>query len=117
MAFSIRSKLYGLATLAVAAILVTAVGAAWALTRVGDEIAAAAPRIVALEAIAAARSDVLETVLAAMDASVERDEGAGALGQALMVGHGRAHGLGVFQRRDGRQQVASRRAAQTRRGR
>ncbi len=93
MAFSIRSKLYGLATLAVAAILVTAVGAAWALTRVGDEIAAAAPRIVALEAIAAARSDVLETVLAAMDAIVDRDEGAVAPERRQAVDDGRTNVL------------------------
>ncbi|MFN8928499.1 MAG: methyl-accepting chemotaxis protein [Rhodospirillales bacterium] len=76
MAPTIRSKLYGLATLAVAAILVTAVGAAWALTRMSDQIAAAAPRIAALEAVGAARTGVLEIVLAALDSIVDKDEGA-----------------------------------------
>lgn len=72
MAPTIGSKLYGLATLAVAAILVTAVGAAWSPTRMSDQIAAAAPRVAALEAVGSARTGVLEIVLASAMSEARR---------------------------------------------
>jgi methyl-accepting chemotaxis protein len=89
MTLSIRSKLFGVAFLALVAILVVMISGIWALRVMEDQTIESARRSIAIEAVAAARTDVLEISLTAMDAIVDRHDGgvAPARRQAVAEGH------------------------------
>jgi len=89
MALSIRSKLFGLALLALVAILVVLVSGVWALRVLADQTIESARRSVAIEAVAAARTEVLEMTLTAMDAIVDRYDGGVAPERRQAVAEGR----------------------------